>query len=191
MKISFSLKQPRAEFGVLSPEFTQITFNKTFNIMKINTLKKNASKRRIARKYGFTIMEIVIVLAIIGIIMAVAVKNLGGAMGHADKTKAQSEINQLVTALTLYKSDAGRYPTQEQGLKALQVKPTSPPVPRRWSKNTNISLVDPWENEYIYKFPGTYDKTTPEVISKGPNGVIDSPGAQEVDDISSQDHLRP
>lgn len=134
-------------------------------------------------------MEIVVVLAIIGVIMAVAVQNLSGAMGHADKTTAQNHINQITTALIMYKSDGGYYPTQKQGLDALVNKPRSAPIPRRWTK-ANVPATDPWGNPYVYKFPGTYDKSQPEVISMGPNGVLDG-DKEDSDDISSQDNLRP
>ena len=133
------------------------------------------------KKGGFTIMEMVVVLAIIAIILGVAVNQLSGVQNFASIKQAEGELNSLNTALLMYKSTGGQYPTQAQGLKALKVKPSTPPVPRRWQKNETAPEVDPWGNEYTYKFPGSKDKTRPEIISKGPDGQL---GTE--DDLSSQ-----
>ncbi len=136
--------------------------------------------RRVPRK-GFTMIEMVVVLAIIGILLAVAVSTLGGGMNFAYETKAKSEVQTISSALLKYRIDAGSYPTEAQGLKALKEKPTTAPIPRRWTKNDAVMLMDPWNSEYVYKLRGSKDPTQPEIISKGPDGQLGTD-----DDISSQ-----
>ena len=144
---------------------------------------RHSSCRRVARQ-GFTIIEMVVVLCIIGILLGIAVKSLGGAQSFAMSTQVQSELKTIESALLMYKTSGGQYPTQVQGLKALKEKPTTPPVPRRWTKNDTVPLQDPWNNDYIYKFPGSKDRTRPEIISMGPDGQMGGG-----DDFSTQEDL--
>jgi general secretion pathway protein G len=81
-----------------------------------------------------------------------------------------------------YKINAGTYPSTQQGLKALVTKPTGSPAPRRWTSLSKSVPLDPWGNEYGYKFPGKKDASEFELISSGPDSVINTP-----DDLSSQD----
>lgn len=137
--------------------------------------------RESRRHRGFTILEMVIVLSIIVIIMVVAAKNLGGVLDFGKETQVRGELNAIKSNLLQYKVRAGNYPTQAQGLKALTEKPTSAPVPQRWTKADGIPLTDPWENAYVYKFPGTKNKSEPEVISPGADKTLGTD-----DDWSSQ-----
>jgi len=146
----------------------------------------NSSRRRSNRSFvaaaGFTLLEMVIVLGIIALIM-------GGVMGVLRKIGSVGNVNRVVgdfkgleSALMGYKTLAGRYPSQSQGLKALVEKPTTSPRPKRWRQIQTKPQLDPWGNEYIYKFPGTIDKTMPEIICMGDDG---QEGTE--DDMSSQD----
>ncbi|MES2921348.1 MAG: type II secretion system protein GspG [Verrucomicrobiota bacterium] len=85
------------------------------------------------------------------------------------------------SALTLYKSNAGSFPTTEQGLKVLVEKPSTTPFPHRWSQTVKKLPLDPWGADYDYRFPGSKDPTTPEIICRGEDGV-----ANTADDLSSQ-----
>lgn len=126
-------------------------------------------------------MEMVVVLAIISIILVLAIRGLGGVMDMGKETQVKAEMNSLVASLLQYKTRAGHYPSQQQGLKALVEQPTTAPKPRRWIKIDNVPLNDPWNNTYEYKYPGTINKNEPEILCKGPDGILNTP-----DDFSSQ-----
>jgi general secretion pathway protein G len=81
-----------------------------------------------------------------------------------------------------YRTANGFYPSTSQGLKALVERPSANPVPRRWSQIMKKMPLDPWDSEYIYRFPGKKNATEPEIISKGPDGLENTQ-----DDLSSQD----
>lgn len=124
-------------------------------------------------------------------VMAIIAILVGGVIGltknfsrGAEMQKAEAEMQSLAGHLLNYKNGAGRFPTAEQGLKALVTKPTTSPKPRRWSQTLTKLPTDPWGNDYIYKMPGTKDQTTYEIISYGADGK-----AGGDDDISSQDGI--
>ncbi len=134
------------------------------------------------RAAGFTLLEMVIVLGIIAMILGGAIFAMKGISGSASISQAESDFKSIQTALMSYKLNAGNYPTTQQGLKALSEKPTSTPVPRRWSKIMDKVPLDPWKSEYGYRFPGKKNPTEPEIISRGPDGQENTG-----DDLSSQD----
>lgn len=114
---------------------------------------------------------------------------MGGAIFTMQKigdsgalTVVDGDFSALNNGLQLYKTNAGHYPSEQQGLKALVEKPTSTPRPRRWAQIMDNPPKDPWDNEYIYKYPGTQDRSRPEVICMGKDGLE---GTE--DDMSSQD----
>jgi len=129
-----------------------------------------------------TLLEIVIVVAIIGVILGAGMTYFGGAMGNANDQAAQLKINGMTSLLESYRSAAGSYPSESQGLEALVTKPTTAPVPRNWRQQMKSVPLDPWQNAYTYKFPGTKDPSTFEIISKGEDMQLGTD-----DDISSQD----
>ncbi len=107
---------------------------------------------------GFTLIEIMVVIVIIGILIGLVAPNIVGNVDEARVTAAKADISTLVDALERYYMDSSAYPTTDQGLEALVVKPTIGPEPRRWRAQGYIKrkamLVDPWGNEYRYISPG-------------------------------------
>lgn len=134
------------------------------------------------RPSGFTLLEMVIVLGIIAMILGGAIFAMKGIGDAAKLKQVESDFKSFESALEMYKLNAGSYPSTQQGLKALQDKPTSNPVPRRWVQVMNKINPDPWGSEYGYRFPGKKRPNQFEMISKGPDGTENTP-----DDISSQD----
>jgi len=129
-------------------------------------------------KRGFTLIEIMLVVIIIGILVAMLVPNIAGRSEQARKTAARTDIeSNLSTALDLYRMDVSQYPTTEQGLSALIVEPTASPVPAQWNgpylKKKKVPK-DPWGRDYVYVSPGTQNPDSYDLSSLGPNGVEDS-----------------
>lgn len=119
---------------------------------------------------GFTLLEIMVVIVILGILASLVVPNLMGNKEQADHQKAVSDIVALENALDMFKLDNSRYPTTDQGLNALLVKPDSDPVPRNYKDGGYIKRLpaDPWQNEYQLLSPGEHGKI--DVFSMGPDG---------------------
>jgi general secretion pathway protein G len=111
---------------------------------------------RHARSGGFTLLEIMVVVVILGILVALVAPNVIGRIDEARTTKARQDIRQIETALNLYRMDNFRYPTTEQGLEALVKKPADPNV-RNWKSGGYLMSMrkDPWGNDYGYISPGT------------------------------------
>lgn len=105
---------------------------------------------------GFTLMEIMVVVVIIGILAALIVPNVVGRQEQAQRVKAEQDLRALESALDLYRMDNFRYPTTEQGLQALVENPGYPPEPRNYNPGGYIKRLpaDPWGNEYVYLSPG-------------------------------------
>lgn len=123
---------------------------------------------------GFTLLEILIVVMIIGLIMTGVATQLIGRAQEAQITLAQTRMRQLEQALELYKLDNGRYPTTDQGLEALVAEPTSEPLPRRWSPTGYIKrelLLDPWGGPFQYQAPGEHNALTFDLLCYGPDGT--------------------
>ncbi len=122
------------------------------------------------RAHGFTLIELMIVIAILGILSTLVILNIAGAPDEARVTKAKADIQTLQSALILYKVKNGFYPTTEQGLKALIEKPATKPIPRNYPQggflNQQSVPKDPWGNEYIYRSPGEEGRPY-EIISLG------------------------
>ena len=127
-------------------------------------------------KYGFTLIEIMLVVIILGVLVAMVAPNLfgRGEQARVAATRADIESN-LATALDLYELDNGHYPITEQGLKALNEKPSSSPEPPNWNgpylKKRKKILVDPWGREYQYVSPGVHNKDEYDLFSYGPDGI--------------------
>lgn len=119
---------------------------------------------------GFTLLEIMVVIVILGILASLVVPNLMGNKEQADHQKAVSDIVALENALDMYKLDNSRYPTTDQGMNALVTKPDSDPAPRNYKDGGYIKRLptDPWQNEYQLLSPGEHGKL--DVFSMGPDG---------------------
>ncbi|GAA4502582.1 type II secretion system major pseudopilin GspG [Pseudaeromonas paramecii] len=122
------------------------------------------------RQRGFTLLEIMVVIVILGILASLVVPNLMGNKEKADRQKAVSDIVALENALDMYKLDNSRYPTTEQGLDALVTKPESDPAPRNYRDDGYIKRLpmDPWGNAYQMLSPGEHGKI--DVFSMGLDG---------------------
>jgi len=123
-----------------------------------------------AKQRGFTLLEIMVVIVILGILASLVVPNLMGNKDQADHQKAVSDIVALENALDMYKLDNSRYPTTDQGMTALVTKPDSEPVPRNYKSGGYIKRLptDPWQNEYQLLSPGEHGAI--DVFSVGPDG---------------------
>jgi general secretion pathway protein G len=121
---------------------------------------REVNRRRIARsarQRGFTLIEIMVVVVIIGLLAAVIVPQVVDKVDQARVAKAKQDITSLETALTMYRLDNSKYPTTDQGLSALTTQPTDPNI-RHWRPGGYIKRIskDPWGNEYQYVYPGTH-----------------------------------
>jgi general secretion pathway protein G len=105
---------------------------------------------------GFTLIELMVVILIIGLLAALVVQNLRGATDRAKITKAEADIAELKTALDRYYLDNGNYPTTEQGLQALVTPPTSGPIPANYEDGGYVERIplDPWGHPYVYQSDG-------------------------------------
>ncbi len=117
---------------------------------------------------GFTLIEIMVVLVIMGVMAALIVPSLLDRADDARVTAARTDVNNLMQALKLYKLDNQRYPTAEQGLEALVRKPAAPPVPPNWKPYLDKLPNDPWGKPYQYLNPGV--KGDIDVFSLGADG---------------------
>ena len=146
----------------------------------MSTIKQTHSAIR-----GFTLIEVMVVIVILGVLAALIVPKVMSRPDEARVAAARQDIGSIIQALKLYKLDNMRYPTTEQGLVALVKKPTGEPVPPNWKGNGYLEKLpkDPWGNPFQYLQPGTHGEI--DVISLGADGA---PGGEGSDaDIGSWD----
>jgi general secretion pathway protein G len=127
---------------------------------------------------GFTLIELMVVVIILGILALYIGPKIMGEPEKAKRVKAKMDIATLETALKMYKLDNGVYPATEQGLMALVEAPETGVIPKKWRKGGYLEKSkvpkDPWGNEYIYISPGVNGDF--DLISYGPDGA---PGGEE------------
>jgi general secretion pathway protein G len=130
------------------------------------------------RDRGFTLIEIMVVVIIIGLLAAIIVPTVVSKVDDAKVSKAKADIQALETALTEFRLDNSKYPTSEQGLAALTTQPTDPSI-KHWRPGGYIQRIskDPWGNEYQYVYPGTHGKEY-DLFSLGADGA---PGGEGID----------
>lgn len=156
--------------------------------MKIrrNGYKQRKWDKQIKSEKGFTLIELMIVVVIVGILATLLIPKIMERPEEARRIKAKADIKTIESALKLYKLDNGAYPSTEQGLEALITKPETSPVPNKWREGGYIEgkevPKDPWGNPFYYTSPGT-DGGEYNINSYGADG---EPGGSGKDaDISS------
>ena len=149
-------------------ELTELIDRLMFTSQSISVLP--AASRQSRRSRGFTLIEIMVVVVIMGILAALVVPKLMGRTDDARISAAKQDISTLMSALKLYRLDNQRYPTTEQGLQALIAKPTSGPAANGWKTGGYIDKLpkDPWGSPYQYLSPGI--KGEVDVFSLGADG---------------------
>jgi general secretion pathway protein G len=146
---------------------------KSFNQLSTpsNFLKTAASKQKTLRALaskGFTLIELMVVLVIIGVLAALIIPNVLERADEARVTAAKTDISNLMQALKLYKLDNQTFPSADQGLQALATKPTQGVAPSNWKSYVDKVPNDPWGHPYQYLAPGI--KNEVDVMSFGADG---------------------
>jgi general secretion pathway protein G len=147
--------------------------------------RRHQLPRTLGETAGFTLIEIMVVIIILGLLATLVIPNITGYTEKAKREKARADIASLEGALELFRADNGFFPTTEQGLDALVIKPTTGRIPPKWMEGGYFRKgipLDPWGNRYVYFSPGRHGESY-EIISLGADGQ------ESDDDISSSDHL--
>ncbi|MBF0486509.1 MAG: type II secretion system major pseudopilin GspG [Candidatus Omnitrophica bacterium] len=140
-------------------------------------------------KKGFTLIEIMLVVIIIGVLVAMVAPNISGRSEQARAVAARTDIEaNLSTALDLFQMDIGHYPTTAQGLQSLVTAPTDGDADK-WKgpylKKKHKIPKDPWNHEYVYKAPGEHNKESYDLSSLGADGTVSA------DDVANWDTGKP
>lgn len=132
--------------------------------MKIYNNRDNRKQK------GFTLLEIMVVIVILGVLASMIVPNLMGSKDTADRQKVVSDVIALENALDMYKLDNGSYPSTDQGMEALVTEPSGSPEPRNYREGGYIKRLpqDPWGNDYILNNPGEHGRI--DILSVGQDG---------------------
>jgi general secretion pathway protein G len=138
------------------------------------TIKRN---RKRSSQAGVTLIEMLVVVTIIGLFVALVGPSLFKKADEAKVQAARTQIHNFMTALGMYQLNTGTFPTSEQGLQALRVKPAEA---NQWSGPYMPQDIpkDPWNNDYVYRFPGEHQADEPEIVSLGRDG---RPGGEGFD----------
>jgi general secretion pathway protein G len=139
--------------------------------------------RRRHRAVGFTLVEVMVVVIILGVLAALIVPRVIGRTDEARAVAARQDVAAIMQALKLYRLDNGRYPSSEQGLQALVSKPTLEPVPSNWKSYLDRLPKDPWGNPYQMLNPGIHGEI--DVFTLGADAQAGGSGADA--DVGSWD----
>jgi len=123
---------------------------------------------------GFTLLELMLVVVIIGLLAAIVAPALIGRSKEAKVSAVKAQIANFETALDLYKMDNDEYPSSEQGLQALRAQPSGDPPANNWKGPYLKKAIpkDPWGNDYQYTAPGAVNTDNYDIISAGPDGKM-------------------
>lgn len=167
----------------------QIKNSKTINCQPETGLREGSLRLSTVNfsRAGFTLIEIMVVVFIIGILLAIVAPRLISRTDDARVVKAKAQIKNFDTALKLFKIDNGFYPSTEQGLEALVAKPSIGKIPKNYRQGGYLEkkkiILDPWGNSYVYISPGMQDDY--DIICYGADGI---PGGEGYDaDITNWD----
>lgn len=132
------------------------------------------------RRRGFTLIEILVVIIVLGMLAALVGPRILGRVSEAKGATARTQIELLGLALDSYRLDNGSYPTSEQGLAALNDKPAREPLPQNWRGPYLRKAIpaDPWGRPYIYRSPGELNPTAYDLLTLGRDG---QPGGNDED----------
>ncbi|MDD2454270.1 MAG: type II secretion system major pseudopilin GspG [Synergistaceae bacterium] len=135
-------------------------------------MKKSMRKRR-----GFTLVEVLVVVVILGLLAALVVPRVVGRGEEAKRTAASVQIREIEQALEMYRLDSSMYPTTAQGLEALVAKPSIPPEPRKYREGGYLRKLpsDPWGSPFVYRQPGDHGEY--DLFSPGADGEEGGDGA--------------
>ena len=144
---------------------------------------KDKKKVLMRRRSGFTLIEIMVVVVILGLLAALVVPRIGPQVAEAQRTTAATQIRSLEDALEMYRMHNGFYPSTQQGLEAFVTAPTTSPVPKRFAEGGYLKKVpeDPWGNPYVYR--NNNGRIT--ITSYGPDGEEGGEGVNA--DITNED----
>ena len=138
-----------------------------------------------SRRHAFTLIELIVVIAIIATLAAVVAPAIFQNVGDAKTSAAKSQVEMLGLALSAYRLDNDRFPTSDQGLEALRTMPTAGDIPRNWRGPylTRVVPADPWGRKYVYASPGVRNPKSYDLYTLGRDGT---PGGSDEDlDVTS------
>jgi len=171
-------KQPSTRKAALNLDYTPR------NSHPFRNMKMNSTRLLRSRQSGFTLLEIMLVVTLIGLLLGAGIYYMKGNVEHGRYVRVMSDSQALASSLKLYEAMNGFYPTTAQGLDALVNKPTTEPVPRNWRPFLDQELVDPWGNPYYYAFPAKRSDQKYDVFSAGPDRQPET-----TDDIGNWDDV--